>query len=108
MCHFSEAIPYYLQAIDILMPEGDSAAQIAPAQEQCRAAQLMGNISETLLRSRGNDRAALAEAEAWARKGLEISTRNHRGGGQRMGECEISYAFMLYNLAMVREVRCLS
>lgn len=86
------------------MPGGD-ATYIAPAQAQCRAAQLMGNVSESLLRSRGNDRAALSEAESWANKGLDIATRNHRGGGRELAECERAYAFMLYNLAMIREVR---
>lgn len=95
-------MPLYFQAIDILMPGG--SAHVTPAQAQCRAAQLMGNVSEGLLRSRGNDQAALSEAESWAKKGLDIATRNHRGGGRELAECERAYAFMLYNLAMIREV----
>lgn len=99
----SYAMPLFLQAISILMPP---APEKAAAEDQCRAAQLMGNLAELILRTK-NDPDALMQAESWAKKGLDIASRTRKSTIVKHPVCEASYAFMLYNLAMIRDVRAL-
>ncbi|KAF6764144.1 hypothetical protein DFP72DRAFT_870869 [Ephemerocybe angulata] len=94
------AMPLYLQAISILMPP---PPQSTTAEDQCRAAQLMGNISELILRTK-NDPESLVQAEAWANKGLEIASRVRKGSFTTHPVCEVAYACMLFNLGMIREM----
>lgn len=96
----SYAMPLYLQAISILMPP---PPQSTTAEDQCRAAQLMGNISELILRTK-NDPESLVQAEAWANKGLEIASRVRKGSFTTHPVCEVAYACMLFNLGMIREM----
>lgn len=98
----SYAMPLYLQAISILIPP---PPQISSAEDQCRAAQLMGNISELILRTR-NDPEAIVQAESWANKGLEVASRVRKSTLVKHPSCEVAYAYMLYNLGMIRDVRC--
>lgn len=96
----SYAMPLFLQAISILMPP---APEKAAAEDQCRAAQLMGNLAELILRTK-NDPDALMQAESWAKKGLDIASRTRKSTIVKHPVCEASYAFMLYNLAMIRDM----
>ena len=66
----------------------------------------MGNIAELILRNHdgGNvDPDVLAQAESWARKGLEV-TISARVSSIKRDVCEEAFAVLLYNLAMVRKV----
>ncbi|KAF9010013.1 hypothetical protein BDQ17DRAFT_1388040 [Cyathus striatus] len=93
------AMPLYLQAVSILIPPAPSTSS---ADDKCRGAQLMGNISELIMR--GNpSQDSLAQAEAWAQKGLEVADKE-RKGFRKHAICDVAYAVMLYNLAMVREM----
>ncbi|RXW13771.1 hypothetical protein EST38_g12084 [Candolleomyces aberdarensis] len=96
----SYAMPLYLQAISILIPP---PPQVSSAEDQCRAAQLMGNISELILRTR-NDPEAIVQAESWATKGLEVASRGRKSTLVKHPSCEVAYACMLYNLAMIRDM----
>ncbi|KAJ2925252.1 hypothetical protein H1R20_g11828, partial [Candolleomyces eurysporus] len=96
----SHAMPLYLQAISILIPP---PPQVSSAEDQCRAAQLMGNISELILRTR-NDPESIVQAESWATKGLEVASRVRKSTLVKHPSCEVAYACMLYNLAMIRDM----
>lgn len=96
----SYAMPLYLQAVSILIPP---PPQVTPADDQCRGAQLMGNISELILRTSINPEAVV-QAEAWANKGLEVASRVRKSTFTTHPVCEQAYAMMLYNLAMIRDV----
>lgn len=95
-------MPLYLQAISILIPP---PPHVTPADDQCRGAQLMGNISELILR-RSMSPDAVVQAESWANKGLEVASRLRKSGFTAHPVCEQAYAMMLYNLAMIRDVSC--
>jgi hypothetical protein len=97
----SYAMPLYLQAISILIPP---PPQVSSAEDQCRASQLMGNISELILRTR-NDPESIVQAESWATKGLEVASRVRKSTLVKHPSCEVAYAYMLYNLAAIRDVR---
>ncbi|KAJ2919874.1 hypothetical protein MD484_g568, partial [Candolleomyces efflorescens] len=96
----SYAMPLYLQAISILIPP---PPQVSSAEDQCRASQLMGNISELILRTR-NDPESLVQAESWATKGLEVASRVRKSTLVKHPSCEVAYAYMLYNLAAIRDM----
>lgn len=96
----SYAMPLYLQAVSILIPP---PPQVTPADDQCRGAQLMGNISELILRTSINPEAVV-QAEAWANKGLEVASRVRKSTFTTHPVCEQAYAMMLYNLAMIRDM----
>ena len=97
-------MPLYLQAISILIPsESSGLASSTTVEDKCRGAQLMGNIAELILRTR-NDSEAIMQAEAWANKGLDIAMRTRKSTFSKHEVCEVAYAAMLYNLAMIRDV----
>ncbi|KAF6745038.1 hypothetical protein DFP72DRAFT_1051606 [Ephemerocybe angulata] len=77
--------------------------QSTTAEDQCRAEQLIGNISELILRTK-NGPESLVQAEAWANKGLEIASRVRKGSFTTHPVCEVAYACMLFNLGMIREM----
>lgn len=67
----------------------------------------MGNIAELILRNHGSGNVNpddLAQAESWARKGLELTISARQGSAIKHDVCEEAFAMLLYNLAMVREV----
>ena len=96
----SYAMPLYLQAISILIPP---PPQVTSADDQCRAAQLMGNIAELILRT-SMEPASVEQAESWVNKGLEVASRVRKSTFRTHSICEHAYAMMLYNLAMIRDV----
>ncbi len=67
----------------------------------------MGNIAELILRGHPSDTVpteVLDQAEAWARKGLEIAKTARRESLFRQHEiCEEGYAVLLFNMAMIRQ-----
>jgi len=66
----------------------------------------MGNVAELILRNHNSgkvDPDVLAQAESWARKGLEV-TVSARVSSIKHDLCEEAFAVLLYNLAMVRKV----
>jgi hypothetical protein len=68
----------------------------------------MGNIAELILRNRDGGNVNpddLAQAESWARKGLELTISARKVSPIKHDVCEEAFAMLLYNLAMVREVR---
>lgn len=100
----SLALPLYFQAISLLNPP---PPLLTASQDVCRAAHVMGQISALVARSNPESHQALEEAEAWAKQGLDMVSRVRSDSkrGKKQGACEVAYAFMLYNLAMIREVR---
>lgn len=72
----------------------------------------MGNIAELILRDHPSNNVpteVLAQAEAWARKGLEITKTMRSGSVFRKNEiCEEGYAVLLFNMAMIRQAGCSS
>ncbi|KJA26587.1 hypothetical protein HYPSUDRAFT_279435 [Hypholoma sublateritium FD-334 SS-4] len=98
------ALPLYLQAISILIP---TPPAVTNAEDYCRGAALMGNISEMIVRYQirdGEPAEALVQAEAWANKGLELATTMREKVSKKCEACEEAYAVLLYNLAVVREL----
>jgi len=67
----------------------------------------MGNIAELILRNHGSGNVNpddLAQAESWARKGLELTISARKVSAIKHDVCEEAFAMLLYNLAIVREV----
>lgn len=76
--------------------------------EKSLGAQVMGNIAELLLRGQSREKMSpevLAQAEAWARKGLDIVTTTRKHSSAPLDVCEEAFAVLLYNVALVKEVR---
>ncbi|KAG1736112.1 uncharacterized protein EDB91DRAFT_537334 [Suillus paluster] len=65
------AMPLYLQAISLLLPP---KTHNVPVEDRCRAAQLMNNLSELIMR-RPPTPEIRAQAEAWARQALGVIER---------------------------------
>jgi hypothetical protein len=68
----------------------------------------MGNIAELLLRGQSREKMSpevLAQAESWARKGLDIVTTTRKRSSAPLDICEEAFAVLLYNVALVKEVR---
>ncbi|TFK38114.1 hypothetical protein BDQ12DRAFT_606466 [Crucibulum laeve] len=93
------AMPLYLQAVSILIPP---TPQKSSADDRCRGAQMMGNIAKLILR-KDSSKETIAQAESWAKKGLEVADVS-RKSLRKHEICDIAYAMMLYNLAMIREM----
>lgn len=124
------AMPLYLQAISILIPSSPESPQ-ASIEDRCRAAQLMSNLSELLIRARyrfQNRRkldpltstavvhsdgdmepaAMLTQAEKWAVKALELSKNAREEGSKKQQPdptCEVAFAVALFNVATLRRIR---
>ncbi|KAF8149961.1 hypothetical protein B0H34DRAFT_802091 [Crassisporium funariophilum] len=95
------ALPLYLQAVTILIPP--APAKSAP-EDRCRGAQLMGNIAELILHN-GLSPEAVLQAESWAQKGLDVVTSARQfSTSNKHDVCEVAYAVLLYNVAMLREL----
>lgn len=62
----------------------------------------MGNVADLILR-RSTSSEAITQAESWAKKGLEV-TSAARMSRSAIDVCEVAYAVLLYNFAMIREV----
>lgn len=65
----------------------------------------MGNVSDLILRNHPSDdipSEILAQAESWAKKGLEVIQVARKESSSQT--CEEAYAIMLYNFAMTRKV----
>lgn len=80
---------------------------MTPVEDKCRGAQLMGNITELLVRNLTRATAtfeATSQAEAWARKGLETVMAARKASPIRHDVCEEALVALLYNVAMVREL----
>lgn len=77
------------------------------------AVQIMNNMS-SLIMSQPPTPAVLAQAEAWARKSVEVGTKEILSNPspktdedkEGLGECETTLAVALFNLASLREVVC--
>ncbi|KAH6918040.1 hypothetical protein BKA70DRAFT_1554198 [Coprinopsis sp. MPI-PUGE-AT-0042] len=101
------AMPLYLQAIAILIPP---PPQVSSADDQCRASQIMANISELILRASTPPDSptpppeALRQAESWASKAMEVAARVRKGSFMTHSVCEYAYAFALFNLGSIKEM----
>ncbi|KAH7905328.1 hypothetical protein BJ138DRAFT_1164970 [Hygrophoropsis aurantiaca] len=113
------AMPLYLQAISLLLPPPTSpqAANIT-VEDRCRAAQLMNNLSELIMRSPPSPEI-IHQAESWARQALgtieraeadaEKSKRSWFGSGNSADKdgkelCEEVLGVVLYNLGSLKEM----
>ncbi|OJA11845.1 hypothetical protein AZE42_04058 [Rhizopogon vesiculosus] len=106
------AMPLYLQAISLLLPPN---AQNVPVEDRCRAAQIMNNLSELIMR-RPPKPEVRAQAEAWARQALGVIERaqvqprsSHWFGWGKPAEderevCEQALGVVLFNLGSLREM----
>ncbi|KAF7977333.1 hypothetical protein HWV62_4115 [Athelia sp. TMB] len=103
------AMPLYLKTLELLMP----APPQPPAQfaQRCRAAQVMNNIS-ALIMSQPPTPAFRAQAEAWARKSVEVGSQellanpNPKTDEDKEAflECGTTMTVALFNLASLREM----
>lgn len=64
----------------------------------------MGNIADLILQT-GTSPELIQQADSWANKGLEVASAARKGSRTKHEACEIAYAFMLFNLGRIREVR---
>ncbi|KAK0474213.1 hypothetical protein IW261DRAFT_1499438 [Armillaria novae-zelandiae] len=93
------AMPLYLQAISILIPP---PPQTSSPDDQCRGAQMMGNLSELIIRGKPTPEK-LQQAESWAKQSLAILQRTRRQY-EPIPICEYAYAAALFNIGMLREM----
>ncbi|KAI0029123.1 hypothetical protein K488DRAFT_57122, partial [Vararia minispora EC-137] len=98
------ALPLYLQAISLLIPPEDSGKK-GTLEDVCRGAQMMNNLSELILRGKLTPEK-IHQAEAWARKALEVIDKTKAGASYLSGVsmCEQATAVTLFNLATIREM----
>lgn len=106
------AVPLYLQAISLLLPRKENNVSV---EHQCRAAQLMNNLSELIMR-RPPTPEVRAQAEAWAHQALGIIERAQAqprspqwfGWGQPADDgreiCEQALGVVFFNLGSLREM----
>ncbi len=100
------ATTLYLQAIGILM-QPPSRAKDAAVEDRCRAAQIMNNLSDLMVR--GPPPSNVQYAESWARQAQTVieKTRTLPGAAQdpeAMALCEQTLAAALFNLGALLEV----
>ncbi|EPQ50123.1 hypothetical protein GLOTRDRAFT_82573 [Gloeophyllum trabeum ATCC 11539] len=103
------AMTLYLQAISILMPPAGSGTS-ASTEDSCRAAQLMSNLSELIMRGAPTP-DKLHQAEAWAQQALAVinkTTKTHRGNPEQIAGCEHALAAVLFNLGSLREASAMN
>ncbi|KDQ58446.1 hypothetical protein JAAARDRAFT_176397 [Jaapia argillacea MUCL 33604] len=99
------AMPLYLQAVSLLIPPPGSH-HVASPEDTCRAAQLMNNLSELIMRGKPTPQA-LHQAEAWAQQALGTIRKTEskaRDPGQ-LAVCEQALGAVLFNLASFSEMR---
>ncbi|KAL0581357.1 hypothetical protein V5O48_000733 [Marasmius crinis-equi] len=94
------AMPLYLQAISLLIPP--SPKKSSP-EERCRGAQLMGNLSELLMRGAPTPER-IHQAEAWAAQSLAVLQKARGETNGTIGTCEMAYAVALFNVAAFKEM----
>ncbi|KAI6124575.1 hypothetical protein EDD16DRAFT_556538 [Pisolithus croceorrhizus] len=106
------AMPLYLQAISLLLPPGMQNVSI---QDRCEAAQLMNNLSELIMR-RPPTPEIRHQAEAWARKALDVIEGAGKMPLPRSGwfgysedtsarsTCDQVLGVVLFNIGMLREM----
>ncbi|KAG1876282.1 hypothetical protein F4604DRAFT_1581381 [Suillus subluteus] len=95
------AMPLYLQAISLLLPPKVNNISI---EDRCRAAQLMNNLSELIMR-RPPTPEVRGQAEAWARQALGIIERAQAQPRSSQWEvCEQALGVVLFNLGSFREM----
>ncbi|KAK1223595.1 hypothetical protein PQX77_013524 [Marasmius sp. AFHP31] len=104
------AMPLYLQAISLLIPP---LPKKSSPEERCRGAQLMGNLSELLMRNANESKSdptqagqRIHQAEAWASQSLAVlqKARAELGSSAKEGICEMAYAAALFNVAAFKEM----
>ncbi|KAG7090179.1 hypothetical protein E1B28_011786 [Marasmius oreades] len=95
------AMPLYLQAISLLIPP---APKQSSPEDRCRGAQLMGDLSELLMRGKPTPER-IHQAEAWATQALAVLQKT-RGELNRkeIRICEAAYAAALFNVAAFKEM----
>ncbi|KAI9507588.1 hypothetical protein F5148DRAFT_1203714 [Russula earlei] len=98
------AVPLYLHTISLLVPPVTSPRK-ATAEQLCRAAQLMSNLSELFMRSTPTP-TALHQSESWARQALSLlqKTQANAGLSDDVRVCEDALAVILFNLGSLREM----
>ncbi|THU86559.1 hypothetical protein K435DRAFT_782822 [Dendrothele bispora CBS 962.96] len=94
------AMPLYLQAISLLIPP---VPKTATPEEKCRGAQLMGNLSELIMRQPPSP-DVLHQAEAWASQALAVVKKARAESKAVIPGCEEVYAAALFNVATFREM----
>ncbi|KAG2139528.1 hypothetical protein BD769DRAFT_1350790 [Suillus cothurnatus] len=95
------AMPLYLQAISLLLPPKVNNVSI---EDRCRAAQLMNNLSELIMR-RPPTPEVRGQAEAWARQALGVIERAQAQPRSSQWEiCEHALGVVLFNLGSLREM----
>ncbi|RDB30872.1 hypothetical protein Hypma_005891 [Hypsizygus marmoreus] len=96
------AISLYLQAISVLIPPPPEQSSV---EDRCRGAQLMTNLSEIIVRSQHSlETKTLDQAEAWARKALDITVHTKESTSTVNPTCEVAFAVALFNLAAIRKM----
>ncbi|KAF5358836.1 hypothetical protein D9757_014253 [Collybiopsis confluens] len=94
------AMPLYLQAISLLIPP---APKKSSAEDRCRGAQLMMNLSELIMRGQPTPQV-LHQAESWATQALGVTKKARRELSKPADLCEEVYAAALFNVATFREM----
>ncbi|KAJ4467742.1 hypothetical protein C8J55DRAFT_438603 [Lentinula edodes] len=94
------AMPLYLQAISLLIPPAPKKSTL---EDRCRGAQLMGNLSEMIMR-RPPSSDTLVQAEAWASQALAVTKKARAESSKPIDQCEEVYAAALFNLATFRNM----
>lgn len=69
----------------------------------------MGRISGAILSSDlpGGPPEVIAQATAWAQKGLDVVIATRQSHPNKSEECEIAYLTLLFNVAVIRQVSCM-
>ncbi|KAF5373204.1 hypothetical protein D9757_010564 [Collybiopsis confluens] len=94
------AMPLYLQAISLLIPP---APKKSSAEDRCRGAQLMMNLSELIMRGQPTPQV-LHQTESWATQALGVTKKARRELSKPADLCEEVYAAALFNVATFREM----
>lgn len=106
------AMPLYLQAISLLLPPGRQNVSI---QDRCETAQLMNNLSELIMR-RPPTPEIRHQAEAWARKALDViegaekvplpksGWLGHSEDTSVRNTCDQVLGVVLFNIGILREM----
>lgn len=69
----------------------------------------MGRISGAILSSDlpGGPPEVIAQATAWAQKGLDVVFATRQLHPNKYEECELAYLTLLFNIAVIRQVSCI-
>ncbi|KAE9390603.1 hypothetical protein BT96DRAFT_1002119 [Gymnopus androsaceus JB14] len=94
------AMSLYLQAISLLIPPAPKKS--TPA-DRCRGAQLMGNLSELIMRGAPTPET-LHQAEAWASQALAVTKKARQEASKPINQCDEVYAAALFNVATFQDM----